>query len=311
MNPSHCIPEQKLAAYFDGELRPDERSVVEGHLRDCGRCRRTVDEMELVRRGVGSISSPKPPEALWTAIEDTLCAQPRPLGERRTPLRRVAARLRAAPIRRRLRSRRLAVVALLVVTVTSILLISRSDFSSLERIVPGDDSVFSSDGNVWQRDAALPVVAASAPFNLGPFLEALDRTNRLTSFPDADEKKTASASDAFADVVRRVELDWAALPSDLVLETASVIERTRFRMAQLVFSHGDGKVILFVQPRSYTISFADHPTESTVMGRRRCLKVRCGEYRAYCFRTEEATYTVVGRHDDPMLQAVYQAVQVR
>lgn len=305
MNLSTCIPEERLAAYFDRELAPDERPAVERHLHVCGLCRRKLDEMALVRSGIRSISSPAPPDALWTAIEDALAAHPRRSGPRRGHPGWAAERLReaAAPARVRPRGRRIAAAAALVaVILTSILLISRSEFSGLEEVASGGDVLFS------DRDGALPVLAASAPFNLGPYLQALDRTGRLPSFPDAYRQTPVSASDAIWNVARKVELDWAALPPELVLEGASMIERSTFRMAQLVFSHPGGKVVLFVQPRRYTISFADNPTEPTVIGRRRCLKVRCGDYRAFCFRTSEATYTVVGRYDDPMLEIVYSAV---
>lgn len=305
MNLSTCIPEERLAAYFDAELSPDEQPAVEHHLHVCGLCRRKVDEMALVRSGMRSISSPAPPDALWTHIEDALAARPRRSGRRRMPPQWAAERPReaAAPARTRSRLHRIAAAAALVaVTLTSIVLISRSEFSGLKKIVSGGDVVFS------DRDGALPVLAASAPFNLGPFLQELDRTGRLPSFPVAYRQTPVEPSDAIWNIARKVQLDWAALPPDLVLESASMIERSTFRMAQLVFSHPGGKVVLFVQPRRYTISFADNPTEPTVIGRRRCLKVRCGDYRAFCFRTNEATYTVVGRHDDPMLEIVYSAV---
>ena len=40
--PNHCPPLEILAAYLEGKLTAQEKSSIEGHFLDCGKCRKLV-----------------------------------------------------------------------------------------------------------------------------------------------------------------------------------------------------------------------------------------------------------------------------
>lgn len=305
MNPSPCAPAERLAAYFDAELPQDEARAVERHLRTCEACRRTLESMSLVRTGLRSVPVAPPPDAVWDGVESALAGRSPSADLERASYRR-NSHLRSPSPRRVKRLRnfgRIAAAAFVLVALASIFALPKSTFLK--------DSLLDSQDNAPSHGESLPVVAASAPFDLGPFLLKLDRTDRLPSFSDGFRETPVSAREAIWNITAKVEFDWTALPSALLFERAYMIERSSYRMAQLVFSHPRGMVVLFIQPSGYTVSFADHPTEPAVVGGRPCLKVRCGDYQAYCFQTEAATFTVIGRSDDPMLERLYSVVSGR
>ncbi len=44
-----CVKEHDLSAYIDGELSEQDHQTVEAHLRECGRCREKVRQMQNLR----------------------------------------------------------------------------------------------------------------------------------------------------------------------------------------------------------------------------------------------------------------------
>ncbi len=55
---AHQRAKELLSAYIDGELSPQEKTLVEGHLRECAECRR---ELETLRRTVAILrAAPRP-----------------------------------------------------------------------------------------------------------------------------------------------------------------------------------------------------------------------------------------------------------
>jgi len=259
------VADEQLAAFFDGELSPEEYRIVEAHVRTCARCRQVLDDMVLVQKGLRALAVPEPPEDLWYRIDRTPAAL-----RRMRPVRELRRRARAVVA---------ASVALLAVALSVLALLTQDRGQ-----VPA-----------WP----LPVVSAEAPFNLGLYLEALDHAGQMPSLPASYQQRQMSDEEALRAVTRTAALDVKALPSALTLEEAYLIEREGFRMAQLIYRHSRGSVLIFAQPRDYAVSFSGFPAEPVVVEARRCLSVRCGVYRAYCFSTEAATYTVVGRYGDP------------
>lgn len=69
-----CEDEVLLSGLLDGELsQPDERRV-RTHLRQCTRCRRLLDEMKSVERGLASVPTPGPArwQQRWLVVAGTL-----------------------------------------------------------------------------------------------------------------------------------------------------------------------------------------------------------------------------------------------
>ncbi len=209
--------------------------------------------------------------------------EPRPA---RPPRRKTPVRF----LRRRSRIGAAASVAFLAVSLAALALLTRDAPSPPE--------------------TSLPIISASAPFDLGFYLEALDHAGRLPALPPEYRAQRTSDEEALRAVARTVELDLKALPPALRLEEAAVIERDGFRLAQLVYQHPRGTLLVFAQPRDVAVSFSGFPAETTVIEARRCLAVRCGLYRAYCFSTDETTYTIVGREGDPLIADVFRAISL-
>lgn len=70
----------QLSDYLDGELLPDQRAVVEAHLRECVECARTAEELRRVVRRASALDDRRPATDLWPGIAARIGASvPRPL----------------------------------------------------------------------------------------------------------------------------------------------------------------------------------------------------------------------------------------
>ena len=78
-------PEELLAAYVDGTVAGTERSRVEEHLAECGRCREEVTLATEARAAVGRLPEVTPPPGLSTAVRRELRRRQTDAGERRGP----------------------------------------------------------------------------------------------------------------------------------------------------------------------------------------------------------------------------------
>jgi anti-sigma factor RsiW len=71
-----------LEKYFDREVAPEERSLVEGHLQDCPACRRALQSMETLRILIkGPVEEAAEKEAfpwVWEKIERGIRPKERP-----------------------------------------------------------------------------------------------------------------------------------------------------------------------------------------------------------------------------------------
>jgi anti-sigma factor RsiW len=61
---THAAASQRLSAYVDGEVMPDERRALEEHLRGCTTCRRDVAELRRVKVLLGGLPDREPPPGL-------------------------------------------------------------------------------------------------------------------------------------------------------------------------------------------------------------------------------------------------------
>ena len=86
----------EIELYFYDELGAEERSNVDSHLRSCMECRRSLDELSVIRAALAT--RPRvdaPPGGDWTAFMERLAGECRRVteGGDRAPVRSVAPRL--------------------------------------------------------------------------------------------------------------------------------------------------------------------------------------------------------------------------
>lgn len=273
MNASPHIAEDRLAAYFDGEVPEPEALAIEQHVATCAACRQVIDDMALARNALRAVEVPALSDNVWERVETAL--EPR----------------RAAPVLFLSRLSRIAIAAAVVFCLTTFAVLALVDFG-------GEDESFST----------LPTVSASAPFDLGWYLASLDHAGRLPALPAPFEIKRVSSREALEAAGVSEDLDLDVLPASLALVDALVISDGAFQLAQLTYRDGRGGVLLFCQPRSSPVSFSNFPVETTTVGSKPCLSVYCGTYRALSVSTEQGTYTVVGRRNNPMLTQVIETL---
>lgn len=63
---------ERLSAYLDGELRPEERHGVERHLAGCADCAAVLTDLERVVRAARSVEDRPPAKDLWPGIASRL-----------------------------------------------------------------------------------------------------------------------------------------------------------------------------------------------------------------------------------------------
>ncbi|MFQ5569518.1 MAG: anti-sigma factor family protein [Rhodothermales bacterium] len=273
MNDSPHISDDRLAAYFDGEAPETEALTIEQHVANCGACRQVLDDMALTRNALRAVEVPALSDNVWERVETAL--EPR----------------RAAPVLFLSRISRMAIAAAIVFCMTTFAVLALVDLG-------GKDEPLSS----------LPMVSASAPFDLGWYLASLDHAGRLPALPAPFEIKRVSSGEALEAAGVSEDLDLDVLPASLALVEALVISDGAFQLAQLTYQDERGGVLLFCQPRSSPVSFANFPVETTTVGSKPCLSVYCGTYRALSVSTAQGTYTVVGRRNNPMLSQIIETL---
>ncbi len=273
MNASPHISEDRLAAYFDGEVAETEALPIEQHVATCMACQQVLDDMALTRNALRAAQAPALSQAVWQRVETALEPQ------------------RVTPVLLLHRLPRIAIAAAIVLCLTTFAVLALVDFG-------GKDEPFST----------LPTVSASAPFDLGWYLASLDHAGQLPALPKPFEIRRVSSREALEAAGLSDDLDLDMLPASLALVDALVISDGSFQLAQLTYQDGRGGVILFCQPRSSPVSFANFPVDTTTVGSKLCLSVYCGTYRALSVSTEQGTYTVVGRRNNPVLSQVIETL---
>ncbi len=272
MNASQHRAEDRLAAYFDGEVPETEALTIEQHVATCPACRQVVDDMALTRNALRTAQVPALSHDVWQRVETAL--EPR-----------------ATPVLFLHRISRLTIAASIALCLTTLAVFALVDLG-------GKDEPFST----------IPTVSASAPFDMGWYLASLDHTGRLPALPTPFQIERVSSGEALEAAGVSDDLDLDVLPASLSLVDALVISDGSFQLAQLTYQDGRGSVILFCQPRSSPVSFANFPVETTSIGSTPCLSVYCGTYRALSVSTEQGTYTVVGRRNNPVLSQIIETL---
>lgn len=60
--------EDRLSEYLDGELSPDEHAGLEEHVRTCGACRATLEDLREVVRRAAALEDRPPAGELWPGV---------------------------------------------------------------------------------------------------------------------------------------------------------------------------------------------------------------------------------------------------
>ncbi len=60
--------ERKLTAYLEGFTSGEEKDLIEGHLRDCSRCTRALEELKRTKELIGGLDEVEPPPWLTAKI---------------------------------------------------------------------------------------------------------------------------------------------------------------------------------------------------------------------------------------------------
>src|SRR3954464_9367362 len=68
---------EQLSEYLDDELTPAERDAVEAHLRECGECASTLEDLRRVVHGAASLRDATPAADLWPDIAARIASGPR------------------------------------------------------------------------------------------------------------------------------------------------------------------------------------------------------------------------------------------
>lgn len=72
---------ERLSAWLDGELAPEERGFIEAHLQGCAGCRREAAQLEALDSALGELATPVPPRVAEKVLARLQAQQ----GERRRP----------------------------------------------------------------------------------------------------------------------------------------------------------------------------------------------------------------------------------
>lgn len=80
---------ERLAAYLEGDLAPEEQAAADAHLESCAACRAVLAELRTIVAQAASLPPLNPPRDLWAGIESRIGTRVTPLG---APSARRAAR---------------------------------------------------------------------------------------------------------------------------------------------------------------------------------------------------------------------------
>jgi len=80
---------ERLAAYLEGDLAPEEQAAADAHLVSCAACRAVLAELRTIVAQAASLPPLNPSRDLWAGIESRIGTRVRPLG---APSARRAAR---------------------------------------------------------------------------------------------------------------------------------------------------------------------------------------------------------------------------
>ena len=119
MNASPHIAEDRLAAYFDGEVAETEALTIEQHVATCPACRQVLDDTALTRSALRAAEVPALSHAVWQRVETALEPQ------------------RATPVLLLHRISRIAIAAAIVLCLTTFAVLALVDFGGAIRYAGG------------------------------------------------------------------------------------------------------------------------------------------------------------------------------
>jgi hypothetical protein len=67
--------QERLSAYYDGELADEIRSNLDEHLGGCSECARELAVFEKLSTMAGALSTPLPPQQMWSRLEQQIDQQ--------------------------------------------------------------------------------------------------------------------------------------------------------------------------------------------------------------------------------------------
>lgn len=262
------IPDEQLSAYFDGELSPEEKALVERHVAACTDCRKWLAALDRMRRAVQLLPDSPVAEALWDRIEDTL-----PRKARLTSL-----------YTWRMQQWAVAAVLLIAIAAGALLVVTTSE--------TGPEAAY--------REAADPY-----GFDYGLYLAALREPARMEQFDATYNRQEVSLQEALA--AAHVPADknlLADIPKGVDLKAVYVLTSAATRSMQVTYRHDRAEIAVFRQPKGYPVLFAGYQIEPVAISGKQCLMVDDGTYCAITFATEQAHYVVIGRRDDLIVAQV-------
>jgi len=260
----------QLAALFDGELSNAALDNVESHVAGCPSCAAMLEDMALTHQAVLELAGTPAVEGMWPCIEAALDKDE--VVVRKAPLRRWAVAASVA------------------------LLVGMAAFFGTQTSPGGGDV------------SRLPVLAATAPIDVGLYLASLDHVGETPALPSGYEQKATSIDDALVAIGITDGLNLDTLPPDLEFRGAAVITRGSSRIVQLTFVHDGQILVVLCQPDGEPVSFGKFVVKTTVIGNRKCLSAYCGTYRALCLTTRKGTFTVVGPTNNARLTTLFETV---
>jgi len=80
---------ERLAAYLEGDLAPEDRTAADAHLASCAACRAVLAELRTIAAQAAALPPLNPSRDLWAGIESRIGTRVTPLG---APLARRATR---------------------------------------------------------------------------------------------------------------------------------------------------------------------------------------------------------------------------
>lgn len=202
----------RLSGYIDGDLTSDEVSAVEGHLAECGGCRRVLEELRAVVAGASDLPERQPERDLWAGIAATIQAPISPDGRDSKVIALPTARSAAEPTESaeskgsyRFTSPQLVAASIALIAVSSLVTWAAGPGLGVQASV--DDTPVTTVG------AAFVATDADAPPALAEELNALERTlaEAASSLEPNTvrvlERNLAVIEQAIVDSRRALELD--------------------------------------------------------------------------------------------------------
>lgn len=215
---------ERLAAYLEGDLAPEEREAADAHLASCASCAAVLAELRAIASQAAQLPPLAPTRDLWTGIESRISTRVTPLGA--PSARRVARRQWPLAI---------AAAALIALSAgTTYLLTVR------QAAIPGGTGTVASVSPAPHRDSAAP----PAPVGIAP-VPVTPRGVALASHTNVN--KNLSATRVYDREISLLDSLVRTRREELDPKTVQVIERN---LAIIDSAIAESRKALAKDPRS-------------------------------------------------------------